>query len=196
MALDRVKVTINGGGVIGAAAMNWYFTSATATNLSAISTYLTAFKTYMPSGCTYVIPGNGDTINEVDGGLVGGWSAGGGISVVSTGVSASPGQAGGMTLWTTGAVVDGRRPKGRALLVPLNSGAFATGGGMLPAWVTAAQNAASAFLTASSGFSIWHRPVFDRSGPGAPVLERPGSSVPVTGFLVSTVAATLRSRNH
>lgn len=196
MALDRVKVSLSGGGVIGTAIMNWYFTTATSTNLAAIATYLTAFKSYMPSGCVYAIPGNGDTINEVDGGLIGGWSSGGGTNVTSAGAGVSPGQAGGVIFWTAGAVVDGRRPKGRSVLVPLNSSAFATGGGMIAAWVTAAQNAASAFLTASSGFSIWHRPKFDRSGPGAPVMLRPGSSVPVTGFVVSPVSATLRSRNH
>lgn len=193
--LYRVKVAIAAGGVIGNAFMNWYFTTASATNLTAINTFLTAFKTYLPSGITYTIPASGDAVNEEDGKLAGSWSAGSPSSVIGSSATAHTGQAGATVEWITTATVDGHHPRGRAILVPLTLQAFGTTGQLAAAFQTAATTAGTAFLSSSTGFVVWHRPKYSGKPPNR-VLERPGIGIPVSGVSVPFVTSTLRSRNH
>lgn len=192
--LFRYKCRITSG-VIGNAAMNFYFTAATVANQNAVKTLIDSLKLYMPNTVTYVIPGSGDAVYEDTGKLAGGWSVGTDQTVSGSGSNAYPGQAGGMIKWSVGAVVDSHRPVGRTILVPLSSPAFSTTGGLIAGFVTAAQSAAAAFLSTSSGFVVWHRPVYDYKVKPA-VLVRPGQGVPVTGASVPSVSSTLRSRNH
>lgn len=193
MPIYRVKVSL--AGVVGAAAMNWYFSNATLANCNAIKTFLTAINAYIPSTNTYTIPGSGDVIDETTGQLAGGWSAGADQTAVGLASGVYSGQAGAMVRWKTSGVVDGHHPVGRAILVPLSSVAFNSSGVLGAAAVTTITGAASSLIAATTGFVVWHRPVYDHSTT-PPTLKRPGAQLPVISASMTNVPATLRSRAH
>lgn len=193
--LNRVRVAITSGSVVGNAFMNFYFTTAAAANLTAINTLLTAIKANLVSGQTFTIPGGGDVISDNDGKLQGSWSAAAPAPVVGSGAGSFAGNAGGMCKWIATAVVDSHRPVGRLILVPLVGSSFGADGRLSSTFQNTLQTAANAFLANTSGFSIWHRPVYTGKPPNR-VLVRDGATVPVSSALVQPVAATLRSRNH
>jgi hypothetical protein len=192
--INRVRVAISGG-VIGNAYMNWYFTTNASANLTAISTMVNALKAYIPQATSYTIPNTGDLVDDNDGKLVGAWGTGSPVTVQGTSVDTYAGQAGALVLWNTSTVVDSHRPKGRSIWVPLTRAVYDTNGKLASAFAGVLTTAANAFLASSTGFVVWHRPVYTGNPPNR-VLSRPGSSVPVTSATVNLTLATLRSRNH
>ena len=73
MGLDRVRITSTGySGATGYT--NLYFTSATTANLNAVRALFDAVKGFLPTVVRFTFPAAGDTIDETDGHLLGGWS--------------------------------------------------------------------------------------------------------------------------
>jgi hypothetical protein len=193
MAIDRVRVT-GSVGAGGATTTNFYFLNATAGNLTALGNLYTALKAIWPIGQTYTIPNSGDTINEVDGSLAGGWSAAAPAPIVGTGGQAWSAPSGLLIRWKIAGVIDGHRPIAKTFLVPIVMGQYdpATGQ-VLPATQTTVTAAATAFISAATGFVLWHRPRKASPGP-PPVTARPGAFQSIITGQCSPKAAVLRSR--
>jgi hypothetical protein len=172
---------------------NLYFSSVTATNLNAVRALIDALKTFIPTGVTYTFPTSGDTIDETDGHLLGGWSAVAPAPVVGTGSGGYAGPAGFVLEWRIAGVVDGHRPIGKTFIVPAAGTSQSSAGQVAAATVTAANAAIVAFLGASAGFTLWHRPVYDRAAT-PPVLTRPGGSFPIVSGSCAAKVVVLRSR--
>ena len=141
--------------------------------------------TAIPTNVVLTFPTGGDEIDETTGQLVGGWSSGAAPAPVS-GVN-SPNAAAGVgacVTWNTGAVVGGRRVRGRTFIVPMEAGMYEPDG-------TINAQPLSNLVTFSTGLialglAVWHRP----TGPGA----SDGSSHAVTSAKISDRVAVLRSR--
>lgn len=104
-------------------------------------------------------------------------------SVVGVGSGAFSAPAGMVVNWLTGAVVNGRKVRGRSFMVPLAGAAFATDGTPGPTTVTTFQGAAAALLTGTPALII---------AGGTP--ETGSVEASVTGASVPDRAAVLRSR--
>jgi len=192
MALDRVRVVSSAfPGEPGYT--NFYFNGTAAANITALTAFINAWKPYMPAGMKYTIPNSGDSIAESSGNLVGGWTAGAASTITSTGSGVYAAPAGALFQWKASTVVDGHRPVGRTFFVPFTSLNMQNNGTIDDAAVTVLTAAATTLISATSGFTIWHRPKYDRTGP-VPVLIRAGSAVPVTSGLLSDKVCVLRSR--
>jgi hypothetical protein len=114
----------------------------------------------------------------------------------ATGGYAAP--AGGRIDWTTEAIVNGRRLRGRTYIVPLASTNFEADGSITAGAITTLSNGANAYLTAAGGFAdaeaaVWSRPVYEGEAPNR-VLVRGGTVADITGFSIPDSAAVLRSR--
>lgn len=192
MPLERIKVTSTGG-LIGTGYTNFYFGTVTPGNLTALKALLDGIKGNIPNFITYTIPNSGDTISEADGHLLGSWSTGTTQTVQGTASSATASPAGFQIRWKSATVVDGHRPVGRTMIVPASSAAFGANGALASGIASTIQGFAQTFLSATAGFAIWHRPVWDRTGP-TPVLVRPGSIVSVSSTDVPLTPIVLRSR--
>jgi hypothetical protein len=162
----------------------------TATDIStatdAIRAFWNSLVTLLPSGLTIQVPAVGDTISDTDGSIVGAWSDGTPVTVVTgTGAGAYAGNAGLVVHWLTTGVVNGRRVRGRTFVVPVISTAYDTAGSISAATLTTVNNAASTLVAAiGAGMRIWHRP----APPAA------GSSFDVESARVPDLAVSLRSR--
>lgn len=155
-------------------------------DVAAIRAFFNSLAAQLPSGLTIQVPGVGDTIDDTNGLINGGWNATAAPAVVTgTGLSAYAGNAGAVVHWLTAAVIGGHRVRGRTFLVPLVSTAFDTQGSIATSVLTTLRNAASTMITTMSGtLRVWHRPVGGSGGTAGVVLS---SSVP-------DLAITLRSR--
>lgn len=192
MGLDRVRILSTGfSGATGYT--NLYFTSATTANLNAVRALFDALKAYVPSVVRFTFPSSGDTIDETDGHLLGGWSGVAPADVLGTASGSYSAPAGFQLQWRISGVVDGHRPIAKTNFVPMANLAMGTTGGINPVTVTAANAAITTFLGSSAGFSLWHRPVAASAGP-PPVAARPGGSFPITSGVCSPKAVVLRSR--
>lgn len=192
MGLDRVRILSTGfAGATGYT--NLYFTTATAANLNAVKALFNSFATYLPPVVTYTFPSTGDTIDETDGHLIGGWSAAAPTPLIGGGSGAYAAPAGFMLEWRISGVVDGRRPIAKTFMVPASSAAFGSNGQVHPTLIGLANAGITTFLGSSAGFSLWHRPVKASAGP-PPVAARPGGSFPIVSGFCSSKPTVLRSR--
>jgi len=172
---------------------NLYFSSVTSTNLNAVRALIDAVKAYLPTGVTYTFPASGDTIDEVDGHLLGGWSATAPSPVVGTAAGSYSSPSGFALEWRIAGVVDGHRPIGKTFFVPAGGTAQGSNGQIAAACITAANAAITTFLSSSAGFVLWHRPVFNRATT-PPTLTRPGGSFPIVSGSCAPKMMVLRSR--
>lgn len=152
-----------------------------------VRAFFESLKTKMPTLWT-VQPQNAvDTIDDTTGALTGGLSGtavglttGTGLSTVNDLASMA------VVRINTGAIVNGRRLRGRHFIGPFDTGQTAAGG--LAAATVTAFNTAAALLTTTITTPIincvWHRPV---GGAG-------GSHATVTTFETQTKLGVLRSR--
>jgi hypothetical protein len=192
VSIDRIRILSTGfSGATGYT--NLYFNSATATNLNAVRALFDSIKGYVPTGVRYVFPGTGDTIDETDGHLLGGWSALAPADVVGTSAGSYSAPSGFVMEWRIAGVVDGHRPVGKTFIVPSGAAALATAGGVSSVATTAVNAAIVTFLASSTGFTLWHRPKFNRKVT-PPTLERPGGSFPIVSGTCSQKTVVLRSR--
>jgi hypothetical protein len=158
----------------------------TQAQIDAIRAYFNSLVTLLPSGLTITVPQTGDVIDDISGLITGSWSVGTPpVVVTGTGAGAYAGNAGAVTHWLTGLVVNRRRVRGRTFLVPLISTAYDTAGSLATATITTLSGAATTLLAAlGSNWRVWHRPAKGLGG---------GSGV-VTSFRVPDLAVSLRSR--
>lgn len=187
--IGRVRVALTG--FIGSPGVSTFYAVDPATLLGPLRTYYNAIRELFPSVVRIQVEDNGDSIDDVTGVLTGSWS-GGAQTVVSGG--SNPGYsapAGATQRWSTDAVVDGHRLKGRTFLVPLASAAYDVDGTLGGSTVTTLTDAGAALVAATTAnFSIWHRPI----AAGAPHGPRAGTSHFVTSASVNDMVAVLRSR--
>lgn len=154
--------------------------------VDAIRAYFNALVTLLPSGLVIQVPSSGDTLDDASGNINGAWSvAVTPTNVVGTGSGAYAGNAGAVTHWLTGDVVNGRRVRGRTFLVPLVSTAYDTAGSISTAALSTLQTAANGLVTAiDPNFAVWHRPTQFAAG----------SSHSIISARVPDLAVSLRSR--
>lgn len=146
---------------------------------------LTSAAAYIPSAIKMTILGQGDTIDDVSGGLVGQWTIGPDLVVQGTNVGGASTTSGPQIRWNTSGIHRGRHLRGRTYLIPFSAGQTDGLGTLNPAPATALQNAVNTFTAAAgANMRIW----------GRPVAHAGGSSSPVDSGTVPTKLAVLRSR--
>jgi hypothetical protein len=148
-------------------------------------TFFGAIKSLFAPGVSWAILNSGDTIDDTTGTINGGWTGTGGNVVVSTGAGAYAAGVGCYINWSTGAIVGGRRLKGRTFLCPLLSNQYDTNGTIVNTSLATIATPATA-LVATGKMRIWHRPV---SGVG-------GSSALMTAATLPDQVTSLRSRRR
>jgi hypothetical protein len=92
-----------------------------------------------------------------------------------------------LATWSTGAIVNGRRLRGRTFLAPMKSQAYSTAG-VIDAAVVTSIVSATATLVAAGDLVIWHRP--------DPVSHTGGSSSQITGATIPNTVTSLATRRH
>lgn len=190
-SLHRVVVEWSGPGVNGRACNVLYFSASdnVAPPAAAIGAAYNQIGEILPNGVKTQAPSSGDTINDVDGSLIGSWSTapvGPGMGGAAGGIAAGVGACIG---WSTGGIVNGtkgpRRLRGRTFIVPLATMAYDTDGTLTTVAMTKLENFAAA-LQAAGPLAIWHRPtVLAPSG---------GNSYGVGAHRIRDKVAVLRSR--
>lgn len=179
------------GGQVGTGFINFYadaslpaqpFVTATAALLN--GAWATGASGGLPSGITLTPDAICDVITAATGKLNGS----SGItppSVITGGNSSVYAAPGGFALtWTTGAIVNGKRLKGRTFFVPVSSAKFQTDGTLDNVYVSAIRAAAATYAGGSWFPCVWHRPV---GGTG-------GSAAVMNGYTLNDKVAILTSR--
>jgi len=143
------------------------------------------------------VPNGGDTIDEANGTLVGGWTGTGGGQVTAPTTGTYSLGNGARIEWLTSAVFGGHHPRGRTFLVPLLAAAF-DGNGRLPAsQVASFKTAADTLISAAGGdLVVWARPRPAGSGKFGNLPARAGGAVVITGSSVPSTPTSLRSRRR
>jgi hypothetical protein len=159
MHLHRVVLEWAGTAVIGRAVtvLHYDATEDPAPPVAAIKSALTASAALFPSGMNITVPNSGDTIDDADGELTGVWTSSGGGTVGGTTVGVTVLGVGACITWHTGAIVDGRRLRGRTFLVPLAATVWEANG-TFSAGALASLKVLSDALMATGGLGVWHRP--------------------------------------
>lgn len=184
--LSRVRVSLTGSGLVGAAVSTFYSSSPTSGSLAAnIAAFYTTCIPAFPDNVTFAIPHDGDLIEDSDGSLQGTWSESGSTSFVTGSVTGLFAQGvGARVRWSTAGIHNGRRVVGTTFMVPLANGGQTTDG----LWSTGTASlidGAADTLRAAEDLFIWSRPA-----PGS----SDGESSLVTGSFVPLQISTLRSR--
>lgn len=148
-------------------------------------TFFNAIKAIFPTGCSWSVLNSGDTIDDATGTITGTWTGVGGAVVSSTTAGSYPAGTGAYVNWQTGAIVNGRRLKGRTFLCPLLTSVFDTNGTITTPNLTLIGGAATTLATVGV-MRVWHRP----TAPGA----GDGSSALITAGTVPDQVTSLRSR--
>jgi hypothetical protein len=185
---DMARVRVAWQGWPGAPGVSTFYLAnpPTQAQIDAIRAYFNSFVALLPSGLTVTVPQTGDVIDDISGLITGSWSVATPPTVVTgTGAGNYAGNAGAITHWLTGLVVNRRRVRGRTFLVPIVSTAFDTAGSLAAGTITTMSTAATTLLAAlGTNFRVWHRPA---NGLG-------GGSGTVTSFRIPDLAISLRSR--
>lgn len=134
--------------------------------LAAIRAFFLATQSLYPSGLTLSFPNSGDVFDSATGTLTGGWSDTAVANVPGSGAGAYAAGVGMFVKWNTGAIVGGRRLKGRTFLCPLGNDRYDAGGTIVDGSVTTVQTAANT-LVATGTMNVWHRPTSPGGSDGA-----------------------------
>jgi hypothetical protein len=150
--------------------------------------FWTACRTFLPNDVTLNVDPTVDELNDTNGQLEDSYSVPPLAPIIGTQAGAFSAASGGVIGWTTGAIRNGRRIRGRTFLVPLAGISFGLDGRIDPGVVTSIQAAATAMAapTAGSTLGVWARP----TAPGA----TDGVWAPVSGARTTNLPAILRSR--
>lgn len=191
MSINRVRsVWFGATGLPGIS--TFYLTSApSSADLTHMVAFWTAIGAFLPDAVDIQVDQQGDVIDEATGGLTGAWTVATTPAVAhGTGLGAYAANAGVCLNWITGAVVHGRRLKGRTFIVPASPACFTSAG--TPATVTNQIATAAAQLITDLGGSmvVWSRPQAAGAAGGA----RLGSTAAATGAQMSSKTAQLKSR--
>lgn len=153
--------------------------------LAAIRACFNSWKTEVPTGINWSFPGTGDVLDSATGTLVGGWTDTQPADVASSGSGYHAAGVGVIVTWHTGAIVGGRRLKGRTFLCPITSAAFETNGTVVAGTLSTIKTAGDT-LWGTGTLNVWHRP----TAPGA----SNGSVSVVTSCTVKDQVTRLSSR--
>lgn len=190
-SLNRVVVEWGGSPIVGRACSVLHYSASdnAAPPVAAIASAFESFKSCIAAGVTITVPGSGDVINDVDGSLVGSWTATAPPVVTATGSFVPAAGVGACVSWNTGGIVPGtkgpRRLRGRTFLVPLSSGMYQSNGTLLDANISLINAWASSIMGAGP-LAVWHRP-----NAAAGIV---GNSYGVQSFRVRDKVAYLSSR--
>lgn len=193
--MDRVRVVWSG--FPGGPGVSTFYAVSGAAILGPLRSFFVGEAAGLPSDVTIQVENTGDTLDPATGRLTGAWAGDPQVAVSGTtnGPYAAP--VGMMIRWTTGAIADGHRIKGRTFMVPQQGSNFGTNGQPVAGAIAGLNADASSFLLAvAPGLLVWHRP-FKGSLATATRPARPahaGAVFPVTGSSASTKAVVLRSR--
>lgn len=162
-----------------------YWTGADAGFVTDVKSAYNGLADVVPTGTTLTVPNTGDTLADTTGTLSATWTdSGTGGTVSGTATAPAAAGVGACVTWLTGAVVNGRRLRGRTFIVPVSAGHYESNGTLAAGCLTLL-NAWATAMVGVGGLVIWHRP-----SPGG----SDGSSAPVTGYSIRDHVAVLRSR--
>ena len=148
----------------------------------ALNTFWEGMRPYLSTATTVQFL-EGAVVEATTGELVDAVSLEGLGSYVGQAGAESAAPAGVCITWRTGAIVNGRRLRGRTFIVPIAANGYQANG--TPAYPDQIETKANDLITDSGGsLVVWHRPV---GGVG-------GSFAPVTDASVKDHVAVLRSR--
>lgn len=183
VSMDRVRVVWSG--FAGSPGLSTFYVTSAVSAVPVIHTFFDAIKAALPTEVAIQVQGDGDTLQDTDGRLLGSFSVAAPAVVAGTGSSGFSAASGSCVDWVTNSVAVRRRVMGRTFLVPLATGAYNSDGQLLPTLRTTLATAASSMISGNPGmFFCWHRP------KGA----SPGAAEVVTGARVPSKVAVLRSR--
>lgn len=187
--LHRVELAWSGVNVVGLATTVLHFDGTTVPppDMTAIRTAFATLQSALPISTTITFPSSGVTIEDTTGDLSGTWSFGSTPAPVSgSSTDTSAAGVGACVNWTTGAIVGGRRLRGRTFIVPLSTNSYDQNGTITTAQLTAFANFRVAMLALSPELMIWHRPTTTGGSDG--------SSSVVTGSSIRDRVAYLSTR--
>lgn len=171
---DLERIVVQWSAAQGLPGVSVFFGDLAGNANASIKTFFTAIQSLFPAGLTWVIPGSGDLVDSGTGALSGTWINGaGGGTVVASGAANYAAGCGAYVIWGTGAIVNGRRLKGRTFLAPLINSAY-DAGTIVNANRTTLETAAAA-LVAAGNTNVWHRPV---NGAGGVASQPTSATVP------------------
>jgi hypothetical protein len=119
-----------------------------------------------PTGLTWSFPTSGDVFESTTGVLTGGWSDSDPGAVAATGPTAYAAGVGTFIKWNTGAIVGGRRLKGRTFLCPLSTDQYDSAGTIVNSTVSGFQSSGNT-LIATGTINVWHRPTSPGGSDGS-----------------------------
>lgn len=174
--------------------MNWFFSfpgdpDQDQVNAAAIKskTFVQNFAAYLPTGVSVAYPGIIERLTTGTGELEAEINVPVQTATVGTGGGNWSAAVGMCVNWRSGAIVNGRRLRGRTFFVPLSTSAYDTAGTLNDTVRTNILSAANTFITPDTNlqFAIWHRP-----SPGG----SDGSSGAVVATSITDKTAVLKSR--
>ncbi|HKZ21558.1 MAG TPA: hypothetical protein VJQ57_15815 [Acidimicrobiia bacterium] len=118
---------------------------------TAIRNFFAAIVTAIPNEVTITFPGEVIERDPATGTLVDVHSGASPASVTGTNTGTWIGGAGAVVRWETGAILAGRRLRGRTFIVPLGASFFENNGTLLAAALTLLGNAASTLISDIAG---------------------------------------------
>lgn len=159
--------------------------NSTSGAVAAIRAFYNTISGFFPSGMTIQVRNTGDVLDSDSGHLVSGWTDTA-VSVVNGGGTGGYAAGTGTFIrWQTGAIVGGRRLRGRTFIVPITSAFYQSNGTITDANVGALQTAADT-LWGTGTLNVWHRPPVGTFAGGALHV--------VTGATAVDKVTSLRSR--
>lgn len=181
--IRRIRVEWNG--LTGLPGISTFYSGNAVDVTTELATFFGTIKDLFPGPASWNIPGSGDLIDDATGTLTGGWSGGTNTTVNSgAGTAGYAAGVGGFIRWGTGAIVGGRRLRGRTFLTSLKSDQYDSAGTLITSFLTTVGGAA-ATLQGAGKLLIWHRPP-----PGG----SSGTSSLVTSQFLPDKVTALRSR--
>jgi hypothetical protein len=151
-----------------------------------VRAFFDGIKTVIAGGVTWNFPGEVTWLNTSTGELESVQTPNAPANVVSTGAGTYSAPSGCRVEWRTGAIVSGRRLRGRTYFVPLVSNGYDTTGTIAAATITAVKAAADTYALAGPTSAV------------QPVIwsRTHGIAADITSSIIPDEAAVLRSRRE
>jgi hypothetical protein len=171
--ISRVRVNWSGPCVVGPGITTFYTLGSPTALATALRTFFSSVQTMFPNGkLTWTFDSGGAVLDSATGELVGSW--GGGTATPLPVASSNAVWANGVGArirWETSGFLRGRRVRGASFLVPLNISAYDSDGTVVGVFVTQANTAAAALLTAHPDLIIWSRPTAAGGDGGTTTID-------------------------
>lgn len=157
--------------MVGPGVTTFFFDEAGSGWVADLTTFFNVVKAWIPSTTAMVVPAVGDLIDIASGELAGTWTEGAETVVTGTGVGNYTLGVGARIRWKTNGITNGRRVLGSTYIVPILNAQFEGSGGLVAAFRTALNGAASALVTAQAGsMAIYTRPAGGSGGKASDVV--------------------------